>query len=218
MTEGSHPVQHWLDHPDVHAVVPYFNEIVNESDRGAVLITAEIVNQALEKRITSDLPEFLNTKKQRTELLSFNGLLGTFSSRIKFAALKGWISEVAFNSIDALRKLRNDAAHVDSTFALNDDRSKALLTRFLETGTGVAVTIHNINVEILLMEYLEALRTKGVELQADLGHNPFETNATIYEELKRRPDWQHALEQSLPKLNLASGAYLFVALLNAGRK
>lgn len=218
MTEGSHPVQHWLDHPDVQAIVPYFNEIVSESDRGAVLITAEIVNQALEKRIAGDLPEFLNTKKQKSELLSFNGLLGTFSSRIRFAALKGWIGEVPFNAVDALRKLRNDAAHVDSPFVLNDDRSKALLTRFLETGTGVAVTIHNINVEILLMDYLETLRTRGAELQADLGHNPFETNAMIYEVLKRQPDWQRPLEQRIPKLNLAIGAYLFVALLNAGPK
>jgi len=202
----------------VDAIVPYFDEIVRESDRGAVLITAEVVNQALEKRIVGGLPAFLSTKKQKTDLLSFNGLLGTFSSRIKFAALKGWIGEVPFNAVEALRQLRNDAAHVDAPFALSDDRSKALLTRFLETGTGVAVKIHSINIEVLLLDYLERLRTRGAELEADLGRNPFETNAMIYEELQRQPDWQRPLEQRIPKLNLAIGAYLFVGLLNVGQK
>ncbi|MER9018906.1 hypothetical protein [Mesorhizobium sp. M0898] len=209
-------VRDWLDHPDVQAVIPYFEEIVGESDRGATLITAEIINMALEKLIVSCLPPFLTSRKRRKDILDFSGPLGTFSARIKFAAIQGWISETAFNAVEALRELRNVAAHIDAAFSLGDAENKARLSRFLETGDGVAVQIHNINVGLLVTDYFEKLKSSGPAIRDEIGINPFETNQMIADELTKRPDWSKPLEERLPKLNMAVGAYLFVGLLTLG--
>lgn len=209
-------IDNWLDHPDVDAVVPYFDEIVGESDRGAALITAEIINSSLEKSIVACLPKFLTGRKKQKEILDFTGPLGTFSSRIKFAAIQGWIGEITYNAVEALRELRNDAAHVDAGFNLGSPKNRGLITRFLETGDGVAIQIHNINTNLLLSEYLEKIKLRGQEIEKEIGRNPFETNRMISEELTKRPDWSKPFEQKIAKLNLAVGAYLFVGLLTVG--
>ncbi|WP_292656181.1 MltR family transcriptional regulator, partial [Nitratifractor sp.] len=86
------------------------NELEKESDRGCALVAAAY----LENEITALLLGFFveQGKSATKELFDFNGPLGTFSSKIKIAFALGLISKETQISLDVIRRIRNDFAHL----------------------------------------------------------------------------------------------------------
>ena len=86
------------------------SELEKESDRGCALVAAAY----LENEITVLLKRFLvkQSKKAAIELFDFNGPIGTFSSKIKLSFALGLISKELQSSLDVIRKIRNDFAHL----------------------------------------------------------------------------------------------------------
>jgi len=77
-------------------------------DRGLVLSLAAFAEDALRKLIQS----FLIPSNAATSLVDgFNAPLGTFSSRSKAAYAMGLLTEVQFEDLERLRKIRNHFAH-----------------------------------------------------------------------------------------------------------
>jgi mannitol operon repressor len=107
---------------DIDEFRKYIDELNQESDRGAVLVSVAMIDDLLEKIILAFLIESKNT----TELLSgFNAPLGTFSARILAAYSLGLISENEYAECNRLRKIRNEFAHnVYKRF--NDQKMKDL--------------------------------------------------------------------------------------------
>lgn len=89
--------------------------LMNESDRGCVIVAAVI----LEKRLVDDLTSIfkLNELSNRyiTHMFDGNGALGNFSSKVLLARGIGLISEDVFHDLMVVRKMRNEFAH-----SLND--------------------------------------------------------------------------------------------------
>jgi uncharacterized protein YjbI with pentapeptide repeats len=79
----------------------------NESSRSIVLIGAAFLDVLLEKLINN----FLVDIKETQTLLSENGPLSTFSSRISSAYCLGLISKTSYLDLQIIRKIRNDFAH-----------------------------------------------------------------------------------------------------------
>jgi DNA-binding MltR family transcriptional regulator len=97
-------------------------KLTNESERGAILIGASKVETYLENLITKILP--LSDKKYTSRLFNYPGPLSSFSGKIELCFAFRIINERVYNSLTALRKIRNDAAHSDKMFSfkdLNDD-------------------------------------------------------------------------------------------------
>ncbi|MGO6783509.1 hypothetical protein [Rhizobium ruizarguesonis] len=203
----------WLNHPDVDNAQPLINEIFGESDRGATLIAVEILNGQLEKIIISKVPEFVASGKKLKDLMNFNGPFGTFSSKIKVAAVNRWLHERTYRSIEALRALRNEAAHSNIKFSLKNHDQQ--LDRFLDLGDGAPVHIHNIAMQTLMEAYVEGLTREGERLSESIGTNPFDTPEKLQTALKNNPGWPEKLEEQLPRMKLAIGVYLFLGLLLA---
>jgi len=88
------------------------DELEKESDRGCALVAAAY----LENEISELLQSFLvNQRKTSTkELFDFNGPLGTFSSKIKIGFALGLISKETQTSLDVIRRIRNDFAHLQA--------------------------------------------------------------------------------------------------------
>lgn len=94
--------------PEVRELGEFLHEFNKESDRGAVLIAASI----LDDRLNEILKSFLADVPASEELLvGFNAPLGTFAARISAAYSLGLIQENEFKEINLIRKIRNEFGH-----------------------------------------------------------------------------------------------------------
>jgi hypothetical protein len=90
--------------------------LTNESERGAILIGASKVEVYLEKLLDIILPS--KTKAYKSRLLNYPGPLSSFSGKIELLYAFRIIEEQVYNSLNALRKIRNEAAHTADPFSL----------------------------------------------------------------------------------------------------
>lgn len=127
---------HFLADPDVAgAFERMLDEFSRETDRGSILIAADIVSGHLEKIIVALAPEAFTPKRVKG-LLNYPGPLSTFATRADIAFMAGFIGDTAHRSIDLLRGLRNKAAHSQGAFSLADHR--ATLRAICDLGPGTA--------------------------------------------------------------------------------
>jgi|SRR5579862_2560652 len=95
-------------HPHLKEFGAFLSVLNKESDRGAVLISATMLEDLLGRSITAFL---IDTKETSQLLEGFNAPLGTFSSRILAAYSLGIISEREYRECERIRKIRNLFAH-----------------------------------------------------------------------------------------------------------
>lgn len=94
--------------PHLLGHVRYLEVLSEESDRGAVLVTASMLDEVLVELLRTRLLE----GKSAEELIGrFDNPLGTFAARTKAARALGIISEEWRRELNLLGKIRNDLAH-----------------------------------------------------------------------------------------------------------
>ena len=86
-------------------------DLAEESDRGAVIVAAAILEDDLAKvletiLVANDVPE-----KHRKEMFDVNGPLSSFSSKMLICYGFGLISRDVFDDLTKIRRLRNRFAH-----------------------------------------------------------------------------------------------------------
>lgn len=79
-----------------------------ESDRGCALMAAAFLDSRLATLIRKKL---VNEPKTVQQFLEFNGVAGTFSSRIDFCFLTGLIPKSVQSDLHLIRKIRNEFGH-----------------------------------------------------------------------------------------------------------
>lgn len=97
---GDHPLRLYLHEAN--------KENQSGTDRGVVLVWASIIDEILQKILdafTADVPDKVNS------LFGNQAPFGTFSNRAKTALALGLITEDEADSINLVRKIRNDFAH-----------------------------------------------------------------------------------------------------------
>jgi hypothetical protein len=109
----------------------YVLTISGESDRGAVLAAAALLDVGLETALKKKL-----VPAAKKDDLLFNGgysPLRSFSAKIELAFRLGLITDKTRQMLDVLRALRNDFAHSKEAVSLNDaparDRLRAIYER-----------------------------------------------------------------------------------------
>lgn len=126
-----------FDHPDVEAVLEtVFNVLVVESDRGAVLVGAELISDNLGNLLKEVFPQDLDAGK----LLEYPGLLSSAASRCEAAYAFRLISGNLRRAINLLRRVRNAAAHSPAEFSLasHSDRLREVYSATVKPGDFVA--------------------------------------------------------------------------------
>jgi hypothetical protein len=94
--------------PELAQLGNFLSTFNTESDRGAALVAASMLDDRLQEIITAFLVECSASK----DLISgFNAPLGTFSSRASAAMALGLIQENEFKEITLIRKIRNEFGH-----------------------------------------------------------------------------------------------------------
>jgi DNA-binding MltR family transcriptional regulator len=98
----------------------FFESLKNESDRGVVLISAELINNYLTDLFDKYL--ILNNELRKDIFENALAPLHTFSTKIKMAYSLGLIDEEHYTTLDYLRKIRNKFAHriFDASFEDNE--------------------------------------------------------------------------------------------------
>lgn len=90
----------------------------DESDRGAVLIAASMLDVALENLLKKKL---VDSEKRSDPIFENNGSLGTFSSKIEMSYRLGLISKQQKLMFNTFRQLRNEFAHSSIPLTLSDN-------------------------------------------------------------------------------------------------
>lgn len=207
---------HFLSVPEVAgALERMLEEFSRETDRGAVLIAADIVADTLGSVINELRPAELGEKRMK-QLMGYPGLLATFSARSDVAFLAGFIDANAHASIDKLRKLRNHAAHSQGRFSLSDHRN--VLRGISDLGPGTAAGVNRFATEALIRSVVDNMLAAGVEIEAEIGSNPFSTPAEALDELQKRPDVMEKLEGRLPRMELAFAIWILLGLIRHKQK
>jgi DNA-binding MltR family transcriptional regulator len=117
--------------PEIEELGQFLFKLNKESDRGAVLIAATI----LDERLKNILSSFLLNHKATDELLEgFNAPLGTFSSRISACFALGLIQKNEFDEMNLIRKIRNEFAHTWDNTDFDSGKVRDLCLKLPWTG------------------------------------------------------------------------------------
>lgn len=108
-------------------VVKFRSALDLETDRGCALLAISFLEEELKILLKKCLVEI---PKVEEIVFSFNGPLGTFSSKIEMAFFLGKISKTIKNELNLLRKIRNHFGHSPELIDFNshpiNDRCKSL--------------------------------------------------------------------------------------------
>lgn len=97
-----------------------------ESDRGAALFASSYIDYLLEKILRIKM---IGNKKHLDSLFTFNGALGTFSSRIAICYSMGIIPKSYYEEINTLRKIRNIFGHSPEKLDFESEKIESLIKK-----------------------------------------------------------------------------------------
>lgn len=141
-------------------------ELDNESDRGCILMATSFLDYELENIFRYYL---LENKKILDEMLSGQGCLATFSSRIKLAYSLGLISKITMNDLNIIRKIRNNSGHNYKVISFNDNkigqRVSSLKTSIYTNNKLIEPRKLFINNVFMLLVELQGIRYKLEKVQ-----------------------------------------------------
>jgi hypothetical protein len=138
--------------------VDFLIKITNESERGAVLVGGNEIDEYLLKLISTILPN--KSKSYKSRLLNYPGPLSSFSGKIELLYAFRIIDKGLYDSLNTLRRIRNDAAHSSSSFSIQSIQEK--LNSIYDFEEGFADVAHKLAFSFLIKYKKENLRT-GIE-------------------------------------------------------
>jgi len=127
------------ENPKLDKFSKFLKEFQDESDRGASIMAASM----LDEKLKTILYNFLIDCKQTKGLLDGYGApIGTFSSRLNLAFALGLISEYEFDDCNTIRKIRNDFAHkFELDFSFENQKINSLCLKLNAPTPGAKETL-----------------------------------------------------------------------------
>jgi hypothetical protein len=186
-----------FDHPDVAQIFgSVINILLNESDRGAVLVGACVVDSFLRKLFEHTFPSHMN-KESRRALLDYPGPLSSTAAKANVALGTRLIHKNLHKAIHALRKLRNSVAHSLDDFSLENHQN--IFREMSSIGEGID-ELAEFGTQFMLME-----STISKLLDADAKREPderlFQSREDVIEKINAHlHDHLHTVD-SMRKVN-----------------
>jgi mannitol operon repressor len=101
----------------------FLKEFQEETDRGAALVGAALIDTRLERLLCSHL---LSTPVAQELVTGGNAPVGPFSSRIKMSYALGLITDLEFKECELIRRIRNEFAHAVHGLSFQSQKINAL--------------------------------------------------------------------------------------------
>lgn len=198
-----------MAHPEVLPVITgVADTIVRESDRGAVLIAAAVVDDYLARLFRRLAPSSFG-KKRLDDLLENRGPLSSTSAKIDVAILTGLMYPPLDTAIHQLRRLRNSVAHGVVAFRLQDHRQE--LDRMLELGEGVPAYARDMARTILIESFVENVLESDAKRPVDQRLNI--TREEALRSIETVEGVRRELAEKLIRGELAVGAGIICGML-----
>lgn len=194
-----------MGYPEVKEVLGhFFDKLLDESGRGAILIGTAHVEEHLTMLIENVLPS--NKKTYKTRLLNYPGPISSFSAKIELSHAFRLIDSNLYNALNALRKVRNEAAHSSSHFILTEMAQQIKLIYSL--GPGVPEMIKQQATEALVKAKAENIRQifHKNEVKPDI-------QKKIIDDLLADKDKLEVLNSQVPHWELIYGLSLLCGLI-----
>jgi len=152
--------------PRRHAIANHFlalqEQLRGETDRGAVIVAAALLEDALEQMLSVRL---LPSPERDDELFSGPyAPLGNFSAKIDFAYRVGLIRQGVRSSLHLLRKLRNHFAHSAAVGGFEAQAVRSRLRELFKLNKDILEAIHGDiaqSGDSQLAQILDKAETKG---------------------------------------------------------
>lgn len=161
--------------------------------------TSRLFMQTIDYHITSCL------------LLNYPGPLSSFSSKIELAYAFRLISKNLYDSLNALRKIRNDAAHSSSPFSLKEMSEK--VKAIYDLGPNFPIFVKKSAIDMMMSYKIEGMKT--ILNESDL---PEEEKREILEKNLRDQELLDSLKEQLPHWELVVGISFICGLLETQRE
>ncbi len=202
-----------LNHPEIQDLFTKLTEtLLQESDRGAVLVGASIVDEQLRNLFEEIVPSEMS-RKERKSLLDYPGPISSLADKIEIAYATRLISRTIYNSLHALRRIRNSVAHAPQSFQLSAQREG--IQQIYSLGDGVPAYISRSAMLIMMRSKIE----QYMELHGPHGEIPyFNTSQEVFEYLTNDSEILSLLKEQLPKYELVLGIMLLCGLIISCRE
>jgi DNA-binding MltR family transcriptional regulator len=187
-----------IEHPDVKKMTTLiFSELLTESDRGAVIMGADILDSHLKLKLEHVMTSNTVSASTQKKMLNFNGVLGTLSAKIDALYAFGLITKQQHDSANALRKIRNNAAHSNESFKMSGN--KDLLQNMCNFGASNVPSLIN----VLSQAYLLDMVTLNA-LHAEAGEDAlFENEEEVKQYLSTEPAALDRIRENIPRIEFA---------------
>ncbi len=111
---------------EIKRLSDFLNVFYKESDRGAILMAASILDEVLAEIILNFLTD---TKESKKIVQDFNAPISSFNSRILVAYSLGLIEQQEYYEVEAIKKIRNIFGHHWENVDFNHPKVKAQLAK-----------------------------------------------------------------------------------------
>ena len=78
--------------------------------------------------------------------------------------------------------------------------------------------MNNLALDLIYRSVVSSLQARGVEIEAEIGTNPFGSPSEIFKHLMERPEAVKALDDRLPRTELAFGIWILLGLISHQQK
>ena len=203
-------VKHFLDNPEIDTYIrEKMHILINESDRGAVLLSMSQIDNELKKLLNKIASiDTINKKKKQIKHM-------TISYKLNNAYTNNLIPKNLFKSIKKLNKIRNDVAHNIELFEL-ENHTSTLKEIFELLGEGMSTHIHNFALNYMLESTIfTLLKIKEPSNQEEFA---FKNHSEALAYLQLNPNRLKEIEKPLLKVKLTIGVLFISALIIHHRK
>lgn len=184
----------FTDYPEiVDLYSSLLDKVLNESARGAVLIITADIEDYLSSLIEVAFPQKM-TKKQKEKLLTYPGHLSSFSAKIELAYAFRIIDKTLYDSLNSLRKIRNDAAHSNINFDFQDLEDK--MNNIYDLGPNIPSHFRNVAIQLMLKYKFDNIKEGfekdniDIERQREIIQHIISNKETIHKLEQQSKHWQ----------------------------
>lgn len=181
------------------------DKLFDESGRGTILIATAYLDDFLTQLIEAVLPKNIS-KKNKERLFKYPGTLSSFSSKIELAYAFRLIEIELYNSLNALRSIRNDAAHSLEKFELVELNDK--MKNIYNFHQGVYLFIKKISLDMIkhnkrvgLLETMEELKIANDERER------------MIDEMFEKDENKKVIEEQVPRYEVINGLCAICSIL-----
>jgi DNA-binding MltR family transcriptional regulator len=181
----------------------FYDNLLQESDRGAIIIGAAVIEEQLEDYFKKILPK----KGVAFEKKLFNnGVFGSFSSKIEVAYSLRFISKTLYQSLNSLRKIRNTAAHVSSEFKWSDNTD--LFENIFDLGPNVKEIIRSESLKTVVRLKHDAIQIIFQELKLSIEEQEIQVKRIV-----ENNELMGKIESQVPKWQLILGLTMISCMI-----